>query len=347
MESIKFRLAQIDDLENIKTMYNSIVQNMYKQNINIWNEYYPVECFEDDINNKQLYVLEKNSEIVACGALVFENSQINSIKWQNNSASSIFLTRLGVDPKYSKIGIGSIMLKNLIYETIRKNIQYLRLFVVDTNIPAINFYKKNGFKQADGIYIERINKDLFLKEYGFEFECKKIDIYNIKTPQDIFDYMQENISYGWCDKENNMHLDSMKGFRQHYRTLSIEQILEKHIGCCIEQVYLMHYLFDKINIKNKMFCCRIFEPDDYDNYEEEEHMHCFILYYKNGKVYHMEHPNKNLKGIYEYNTEQEAINTIVNYYIELRGGKDSPTKEFFEVKPGLSFQEFNKYINNL
>ena len=61
MESIKFRLAQIDDLENIKTMYNSIVQNMYKQNINIWNEYYPVECFEDDINNKQLYVLEKNT----------------------------------------------------------------------------------------------------------------------------------------------------------------------------------------------------------------------------------------------------------------------------------------------
>ena len=38
---------------------------------------------------------------------------------------------------------------------------------------------------------------------------------------------------------------------------------------------------------------------------------------------------------------------IVNYYIELRGGKDSPTKEFFEVKPGISFQEFNKYINNV
>ena len=43
----------------------------------------------------------------------------------------------------------------------------------------------------------------------------------------------------------------------------------------------------------------------------------------------------------------KAINTIVNYYINLRGGKESPTKEFFEVKPGLTFKEFNNYINHL
>lgn len=29
----------------------------------------------------------------------------------------------------------------------------------------------------------------------------------------------------------------------------------------------MHYLLNKINIKNKMYCCRIFEPDDYGNKE--------------------------------------------------------------------------------
>ena len=42
-----------------------------------------------------------------------------------------------------------------------------------------------------------------------------------------------------------------------------------------------------------------------------------------------------------------AIETIVDYYIKLRGGKDSPTKEFFEVPVGISFQEFNKYINHV
>ena len=67
----------------------------------------------------------------------------------------------------------------------------------------------------------------------------------------------------------------------------------------------------------------------------------------NGKVYHMEHPNFEKKGIYEYNSKEEEIKEIVNYYIELRGGKDSPTKEFFEVPVGISFKEFNKYINHV
>ena len=92
---------------------------------------------------------------------------------------------------------------------------------------------------------------------------------------------------------------------------------------------------------------RFVEPDDYNNLEEEEHMHCFLLYYLNGKVYHIEHPNFEKIGIYEYNNEKEAVSSIVNYYINLRGGKESPTKEFFEVRPGLSFKEFNNYINHL
>ena len=60
----------------------------------------------------------------------------------------------------------------------------------------------------------------------------------------------------------------------------------------------------------------------------------------------MEHPNFEKKGIYEYNSEEEAIKKIVDYYIKLRGGKDSPTKEFFDVPVGISFKEFNKYIKN-
>lgn len=174
-----------------------------------------------------------------------------------------------------------------------------------------------------------------------------MEIEQIKTANDIYEYMEENIEYGWLDYNGNKHLNTMKEFRKIYRTMSIEEIMENKIGTCIEQVNLMHYLLNKINIKNKMYCCRIFEPDDYGNLEEEEHMHCFILYFENGKVYHMEHPNFERKGIYEYNSEEEAIKAIVDYYINLRGGKDSPTKEFFEIPVGISFKEFNKYINHV
>lgn len=169
----------------------------------------------------------------------------------------------------------------------------------------------------------------------------------IKTSKDVYQFIDDNIAYGWIDINEQQHLNTMKDFRRIYRTMSIEEILKYKLGTCIEQVNLMHYLLNKINVKNKMYCCRIFEPDDYGNLEEEEHMHCFILYYENGKVYHMEHPNLDRKGIYEYNSESEAIKEIVDYYIELRGGKESPTKEFFEVPVGISFKEFNKYINHV
>ncbi len=169
----------------------------------------------------------------------------------------------------------------------------------------------------------------------------------IKCSQDVYQFIDENIEYGWIDINGKQHLDTMKEFRKLYKTMSIEEILKHKIGTCIDQVNLMHYLLNRINIKNKMFCCRIFEPDDYGNLEEEEHMHCFILYYENDKVYHMEHPNFLKKGIYEYNSEGEAIKAIVDYYIKLRGGKDSPTKEFFEIPVGINFKEFNKYINHV
>ena len=109
----------------------------------------------------------------------------------------------------------------------------------------------------------------------------------------------------------------------------------------------MHYLLEKIEIKNKMFCCRIYEPNDYENLDEEEHMHCFILYYQNNKVYQIEHPNFTKIGIYEYGSEQEAIDTIVKYYIELSGGRERPTTEFYNVSENISFKEFNNYINSL
>ncbi len=169
----------------------------------------------------------------------------------------------------------------------------------------------------------------------------------IKCSQDVYQFIDENIEYGWIDINGKQHLNTMKEFRKLYKTMSIEEILKYKIGTCIDQVNLMHYLLDKINIKNKMFCCRIFEPDDYGNLEEEEHMHCFILYYENDKVYHMEHPNFLKKGIYEYSSEEEAIKAIVDYYIKLRGGKDSPTKEFFKIPVGINFKEFNKYINHV
>lgn len=173
-----------------------------------------------------------------------------------------------------------------------------------------------------------------------------MNIDDIKSPEDILKYMN-NIKYGWLDIDNNEHIGELKNFRKLYRTSSIEEILEHKIGTCIEQVYLMRILLNKLNIENKMFCTRIYESNDFNDNEAEEHIHCFVLYYLNDKVYQIEHPNLDRIGIYEFKDEIDAINKINDYYVELSGGTPRPVTEFYEVIPNISFKEFNNYINSL
>lgn len=174
-----------------------------------------------------------------------------------------------------------------------------------------------------------------------------MSIDDIRTPEDILSFLDENIQYGYVDINGEKHINDLKGFRSLYRTSSLEDTLSTGVGTCIEQVNLMHVLLNKLNIPNRMFCTRVYEDNNFNNPNAEEHMHCFILYYMNGKVYQLEHPDQDNKGIYEYNSESEAIAETNKRYIKMSGGVYRPVTEFFDVKPGLTFKEFNDHINDL
>lgn len=174
-----------------------------------------------------------------------------------------------------------------------------------------------------------------------------MEINSIKTPEDILEFMNEHIKYGYVDINGEEHINSLKNFRRLYRTGTVEETLSHGLGTCIEQVNLMKYLFNLIDIPSKMYCTRIYEGENFNNLDEEEHMHCFLLYFLNGKVYQLEHPNPEKVGIYEFNSEEEAIKKINDYYIKRVNGKARPVTEFYEVIPDLSFKEFNMFINSL
>jgi hypothetical protein len=174
-----------------------------------------------------------------------------------------------------------------------------------------------------------------------------MNLEEIKTPQDILQFMKDNIKYGWLDINNEEHIGNMKDFRKLYRTATVEETLSHKIGTCIEQVFLMKVILEKLNIPSRMFCTRVYEAEDHNNLEEDEHMHCFILYYQNDLVYQIEHPNWTRIGLYEYKDEETAINTINSYYIDSETKKARPMTEFYDVKPNISFKEFNSYINSL
>lgn len=171
---MNLRLANVNDLSKLKAMYRKIIDNMIKNHISIWDEVYPLEFFHQDIENRCLYLLvEENDDIVAAFVLCESNAGESYVKWENLHDKALYLDRFGVNVNYLRRGIGSIMLKHAITLTRQKNAKYLRLFVANINKPAINMYLKNGFRQVEGIYEERIDDDLTLLEYGFEIEVKK------------------------------------------------------------------------------------------------------------------------------------------------------------------------------
>ena len=174
-----------------------------------------------------------------------------------------------------------------------------------------------------------------------------MNLVDIKTPEDILEFMKSNIKYGWLDINNEEHIGNMKNFRRLYRTSSIEETLEHGIGTCIEQVYLMHTLLDNLDIKNQMYCTRIYEGEDFNDLDADEHMHCFVLYFINDEVYQIEHPNWERVGIYKYESIDEAVSKINQIYVEMSGGTPRPITEFDIVEPNITFKEFNNYINSL
>lgn len=167
---MEFRLAVMQDLPQIKAVYRQIVNNMNDQGIQIWDDIYPSEFFAEDIEKQRLYVLMDSEKIVSAFALCSTNEGAKAVRWKQNSAKALYIDRLGVDVPYAKRGIGSFMLAKA-KETARVlGAEYLRLFVVDVNEPAIKLYIKNGFVKADGVFNEVFDDGFTLQEYGYETE---------------------------------------------------------------------------------------------------------------------------------------------------------------------------------
>ena len=165
-----FRLAGMQDLLQLKDVYKQIVKNMDEQDIQIWDDIYPCEFFEEDIKNNQLYILLNNGEIVSAFVLSDTNSGETAVEWNDNHAKAVYIDRLGVNVKYSKKGIGSLMLDNAKEIAKTLNAEYLRLFVVDINIPAIQLYTKKEFIKVNGVYNEIFDDGFLLHEHGYEIK---------------------------------------------------------------------------------------------------------------------------------------------------------------------------------
>ena len=164
------RPAVVQDLPQLQTVYKQIIANRNRNQIQIWDAVYPCEVFQEDIKSNRLFVLTSKDEIIAAFSLWNAHAGAYAMNWKNSQAEAWYLDRLGVHVDHTRKGIGSFMLQKAMELARTSGIAYLRLFVVDTNAPAIHLYMKNGFTKGKGSYDEVIDNDRILHMLGYEAE---------------------------------------------------------------------------------------------------------------------------------------------------------------------------------
>lgn len=167
---VHFEKADLYHWQQLKEVYEKIIADMDKKGIKIWDEYYPVQNFKDDIAREELYILLDGIKIVSAVALCSSDEGEDSMQWENSSAKAVYLSRFGVNVDYLGKGYGQLMLELAKQQAKKLGYEYIRLFVVDKNTPAINLYLKCGYKKVEGIYRKTIDNGFPLEEYGFELK---------------------------------------------------------------------------------------------------------------------------------------------------------------------------------
>lgn len=165
------RLATLDDLEAIYSMYLDTRRQMEKEGNFTWNDEYPnKDFFLSDIKNKCLYMYYEDGSFVGHCALdydvfsyFFEESK-NLAKYNEiliktkclNGKPNFMIERFMVSPNAQSKGIGSRFLKEILEMEKDKN---AFACVYKVNSKALSFYQKNGFKEYGDTYFAEWGKD--------------------------------------------------------------------------------------------------------------------------------------------------------------------------------------------
>lgn len=154
---LEFKAASINEYDDVKNFYYLLIDAMENAEFKPgWEkDIYPTQEFLiKSIENNELYIGNKNGEIVACMVVNHEyNEGYNSVYWSVNASDSELLVihALGVHPMFSNMGIAKQMIQNVIKMSHENNIKTIRLDVLGGNLPAEKAYIKMGFKYLDTI----------------------------------------------------------------------------------------------------------------------------------------------------------------------------------------------------
>lgn len=144
---MEYRLATIDDIEDVFCLIEAAIARMEKNDIHQWDDIYPTrEDFITDIMNKFLYIAEDNGKIAAIYVISNESDDAyKTVNWQYSNESAYILHRFCVSPDYQNRGVGKEVLAHIEAQIRDMGFETIRLDVFTENPYAQRLYRKSGF----------------------------------------------------------------------------------------------------------------------------------------------------------------------------------------------------------
>ena len=145
---IQYRMATLEDLQEICNLFDDAVETMIQNKIFQWDELYPTKKdFRKDIEREQLYILD---ERIAAVYVINQRCDEQYIKgaWKYADVPYYVIHRLCVNPAFQNQGIAGWTLKHIEEQLTEWGIHAIRLDAFTENPYAIKLYEKMGYAKV-------------------------------------------------------------------------------------------------------------------------------------------------------------------------------------------------------
>ncbi|MCR4580232.1 MAG: GNAT family N-acetyltransferase [Treponema sp.] len=139
--------ANVEDIEEVFSVFSNAIIGMKKAGIEQWDEIYPDKAtISQDINNKQLYIGKIEDKIAVCFVLSEEYDEAyKNGKWEYPDSKFIVLHRICVDPDFQNMGIATECLKYIEKLCKSQGYETIRLDCFTENPYSQKLYDKAGY----------------------------------------------------------------------------------------------------------------------------------------------------------------------------------------------------------
>lgn len=157
------RKAQVQDIQQIKSITEACAKHMIAQGIYQWNEHYPsLEILTKDIMARNVYLFLRGEEIV--GTVMFSlvmDDFYTQVDWLTPDDKQLYVHRLAVHPTYQGQGIARRLMDFGEALAKEKKCRSVRLDTFSQNPRNNRFYQAREYQQVGQVFFSQKSESPF------------------------------------------------------------------------------------------------------------------------------------------------------------------------------------------